>query len=244
MLALERNGHTSSKQFRTLLCQVRPIFYTLSVAANLAAASAELSWPICGKLKLVFVCSSGEMLDVLIAFNTWPCDSIPAGHTAYLCGWSHLHWPCGQHHCHERWWAHLEWCPLGLVENQAKTIYFHRTPAGRAMFLALGVPANAISTNPKILGCELKPSQGRVSTTRERSRLSDVVAFAMVPQTLLHCWPGLVSSCLGMVVGGCLPKLKLVKCRLQWSSRLRSPRWLPSIFKTLLVATEQTWSSE
>ena len=70
MLAPERNGHTSSKQFRTLRCQVRPIFYTLSVAANLAAASAELSWPICGKLKLVFVCSSGEMLDVLIAFNT------------------------------------------------------------------------------------------------------------------------------------------------------------------------------
>lgn len=68
------------------------------------------------------------------------------------------------------------------------------------MFLALGVPANAIATNPKILGCELKPSQGRVSTTCERSRLSDVVAFAMVPQTLLHCWPGLVSSCLGMVV--------------------------------------------
>lgn len=34
---------------------------------NLAAASAELSWPICGKLKLIFVCSSGEMLDVLVA---------------------------------------------------------------------------------------------------------------------------------------------------------------------------------
>ena len=44
MLALERKGHTSSKQFRTLRYKVRPIYdNTKSVATNLAAASAELA---------------------------------------------------------------------------------------------------------------------------------------------------------------------------------------------------------
>ena len=52
---------------------------------------------------------------------------------------------------------------LGLVENQAKTIHFHRTQAGRAAFRALVVPADAISTNPKILGCDLKPAHKDVS---------------------------------------------------------------------------------
>ena len=56
------------------------------------------------------------------------------------------------------------------------------------MFLAFGVPADAISTNPKILGCELKPSQGRVSTTRERSRLSDSIHYIRKAQYLPLHW--------------------------------------------------------
>ena len=98
---------------------------------------------------------------------------------------------------------------LGLVENQAKTIHFHRTQAGRAAFRALVVPADAISTNPKILGCELKPAQGRVSTQREQDRLRDSIHYIRKTQFLplpwqaqasLRCWPGAFESCVGLVL--------------------------------------------
>ena len=77
---------------------------------------------------------------------------------------------------------------LGLVENQAKTIHFHRTTTGRAVFRAFGVPADAIQTHPKILGCELRPAQGRKSTQREQTRLQDSIHYIRKAKFLPLSW--------------------------------------------------------
>lgn len=77
---------------------------------------------------------------------------------------------------------------LGLKENASKTIFFHRTPAGRKKFCTLGMAAAQISTSPKILGCELKPAQGRTSTEREKIRLQESIHFIQKSRSLPLPW--------------------------------------------------------
>ena len=62
---------------------------------------------------------------------------------------------------------------LGLKENRAKAVFFHKTPRGRRELQAGGVPEGQISSHPKILGAELQGSQRRSSTPAEKARLDD-----------------------------------------------------------------------
>ena len=69
-----------------------------------------------------------------------------------------------------QWSAHL-----GLVENQAKAVHFHKSSRGRSAFITEGIPVQQVTDHPKILGVEFQGNRRRATSTAEHDRIESVV---------------------------------------------------------------------